>query len=103
MPLRVHHRFRPVSGRSDVYAGVVEVRLRVPVRGHRGAVVAVRRLVLLSWCRLSHSSSAAIAAIGQIMIPRMIKEGYPAGHATALVACSSVLALMIPLSIPMSA
>ena len=50
---------------------------------------------------ISGSSSAAIAAIGQIMIPRMIKEGYPAGHATALVACSSVLALMIPPSIPM--
>ena len=30
-----------------------------------------------------------------------LKEGYPAGHATALVACSSVLALMIPPSIPM--
>ncbi len=35
------------------------------------------------------------------MVPRMIKEGYPPGHATALVAVSSVLALMIPPSIPM--
>lgn len=35
------------------------------------------------------------------MIPRMVREGYPAGHATALVACSSVLALLIPPSIPM--
>lgn len=50
---------------------------------------------------ISGSSSAAIAAIGQIMIPCMVKEGYPVGHATALVACSSVLALMIPPSIPM--
>ena len=31
----------------------------------------------------------------------MKKEGYPEGHATALVACSSVLALLIPPSIPM--
>ena len=35
------------------------------------------------------------------MIPRMVREGYPAGRAQALVACLSVLALMIPPSIPM--
>ncbi|MDN3684971.1 TRAP transporter large permease subunit [Vibrio sinaloensis] len=50
---------------------------------------------------ISGSSTAAIAAIGKIMIPRMVKEGYPEGHATGLVACSSVLALLIPPSIPM--
>ncbi len=50
---------------------------------------------------ISGSATAAIAAIGQIMVPRMVKEGYPEGHATALVACSSVLAIMIPPSIPM--
>jgi tripartite ATP-independent transporter DctM subunit len=35
------------------------------------------------------------------MIPKMREAGYDQGYATALVACSSVLALLIPPSIPM--
>ena len=67
----------------------------------KGGLGAVTVVTCALFGAISGSSSAAIAAIGQIMIPRMVREGYPAGHATALVACSSVLALMIPPSIPM--
>ncbi|PKH03333.1 TRAP transporter large permease [Psychromonas sp. MB-3u-54] len=67
----------------------------------KGGLGAVTVLTCALFGAISGSSSAAIAAIGQIMIPRMVKEGYPEGHATALVACSSVLALLIPPSIPM--
>ena len=67
----------------------------------KGGLGAVTVLTCALFGAISGSSSAAIAAIGQIMIPRMVREGYPAGHATALVACSSVLALLIPPSIPM--
>lgn len=67
----------------------------------KGGLGAVTIITCAMFGAISGSSSAAIAAIGQIMIPRMVKEGYPAGHATALVACSSVLALMVPPSIPM--
>jgi tripartite ATP-independent transporter DctM subunit len=45
--------------------------------------------------------SAAVAAIGSIMIPRMEAEGYPRGHATGLITCASVLAQLIPPSVPM--
>ncbi|OMH39615.1 TRAP transporter large permease [Motiliproteus sp. MSK22-1] len=67
----------------------------------KGGLGAVTVLTCALFGAISGSSSAAIAAVGQIMIPRMVKEGYPEGHATALVACSSVLALLIPPSIPM--
>lgn len=67
----------------------------------KGGLGAVTVLTCALFGAISGSSSAAIAAVGQIMIPRMIREGYPPGHATALVACSSVLALLIPPSIPM--
>ncbi|KLN58940.1 C4-dicarboxylate ABC transporter permease [Kiloniella spongiae] len=67
----------------------------------KGGLGAVTVLTCALFGAISGSSSAAIAAIGQIMIPRMTREGYPEGHATALVACSSVLALLIPPSIPM--
>ncbi len=67
----------------------------------KGGLGAVTVLTCALFGAISGSSSAAIAAVGQIMIPKMVKEGYPPGHATALVACSSVLALLIPPSIPM--
>ncbi|MEH6628704.1 MAG: TRAP transporter large permease [Motiliproteus sp.] len=67
----------------------------------KGGLGAVTVLTCALFGAISGSSSAAIAAVGQIMIPRMVSEGYPPGHATALVACSSVLALLIPPSIPM--
>ena len=67
----------------------------------KGGLGAVTVLTCAMFGAISGSASAAIAAIGKIMVPRMIREGYPPGHATALVAVSSVLALMIPPSIPM--
>ena len=67
----------------------------------KGGLGAVTVITCALFGAISGSSSAAIAAIGQIMIPRMVREGYPVGHATALVACSSVLAQLIPPSVPM--
>jgi len=50
---------------------------------------------------IAGTCTAAVAAIGSIMIPRMVERGYPRGHATGLVACSSVLGQLIPPSVPM--
>lgn len=50
---------------------------------------------------LAGTCTAAVAAIGSIMIPRMVERGYPRGQATALVACPSVLGQLIPPSVPM--
>ena len=50
---------------------------------------------------ISGTSAPAIAAIGSIMIPRMEKAGYDRGYATGLVACASLLCLLIPPSVPM--
>ncbi|HUH57222.1 MAG TPA: TRAP transporter large permease subunit, partial [Pseudomonadales bacterium] len=49
----------------------------------KGGLGAVTVLTCALFGAISGSSSAAIAAVGQIMIPRMIREGYPPGHATA--------------------
>lgn len=69
-----------------------------PIRGGLGAVT-------IATCALfgaiAGSGASAIAAIGSIMIPKMTEQGYPRGYATALVGCSSVLALLIPPSVPM--
>ena len=50
---------------------------------------------------IAGTCSAAVAAIGGIMIPRMVARGYPRGQATALVAAPSVLGQLIPPSVPM--
>jgi tripartite ATP-independent transporter DctM subunit len=68
------------------------------VRGGLGMVCVVACTVFGA---ISGSAAAAIAAIGSVMIPEMVKQGYPRGYATGLVACSSMLALLIPPSIPM--
>jgi C4-dicarboxylate transporter DctM subunit len=68
------------------------------VRGGLGMVCVVCCTIFGA---ISGSASAAIAAIGSVMIPEMVEQGYPRGYATGLVACSSMLALLIPPSIPM--
>ncbi len=46
---------------------------------------------------ISGSSLTGIAAIDPLLIPVMEKRGYPQAHAAALIANSSILALLIPL------
>ncbi len=50
---------------------------------------------------ISGSSAATVAAIGSIIVPIMIKEGYPQKFALATVASAGFLGIIIPPSIPM--
>ncbi len=68
------------------------------VKGGLGMVCVVACTIFGA---ISGSASAAIAAIGSIVMPEMVKQGYPRGYAVGLVAASSMLALLIPPSIPM--
>jgi len=67
----------------------------------RGGLGVVTVMSCALFGAISGSAAAAMAAIGKIMAPRMIREGYDPGYVTALIAVSSVLALMIPPSITM--
>jgi len=68
------------------------------VRGGMGVVVIVATAIFGA---ISGMASSAVAAIGTIMIPRMVELGYDRAYAASLVANSSVLALMIPPSAAM--
>ncbi|OGP62532.1 MAG: C4-dicarboxylate ABC transporter permease [Deltaproteobacteria bacterium RBG_13_49_15] len=68
------------------------------IRGGLGMVCVVSCTIFGA---ISGSASAAIAAIGSVIIPEMVNQGYPRGYSTGLVAASSMLALLIPPSIPM--
>jgi len=50
---------------------------------------------------VSGSSVATTFAIGAILIPALVKHGYPVGYAAALQATSAELGVIIPPSIPM--
>jgi len=65
----------------------------------RGGLGAVAVLACALFGSIAGSCSAALAAIGTIIVPQMEKSGYPRNYATALVACSSVLGQLIPPSI----
>lgn len=67
-------------------------------RGGLGMVAIVATAVFGA---ISGMASSAVAAIGRIMIPRMEERGYDRAYATALIASSSVLALLIPPSASM--
>ena len=68
------------------------------VRGGLGVVAAVSCAVIGA---ISGSGLTGIAAIGPLLIPEMEKRGYPRAYATALIANSSVLGLLIPPSVTM--
>ena len=65
-------------------------------KGGLGVVTVLTCAVLAA---ISGSALTGIAAIGPIIIPRMVEEGYPRGYATGLVTISSVLGPIIPPSI----
>ena len=67
----------------------------------RGGLGAVTIVTCALFGAIAGSGSSAIAAIGSMMIPRMVDAGYPRGYAISLVACSSVLAILIPPSVAM--
>ncbi|MFE8696421.1 TRAP transporter large permease [Cytobacillus sp. FJAT-53684] len=50
---------------------------------------------------ISGSSFTGIAAVGPIMIPQMMAQGYTRGYATSLVSVSSILGVLIPPSVPL--
>lgn len=68
------------------------------IRGGLGVVATVTCAIIGA---ISGSGFTGVAAIGPILIPRMVEKGYPRGYATALITDSSILGLLIPPSVVM--
>src|ERR671935_2572305 len=69
---------------------------RVFVGFIRGGMAIVNILASTLFGCISGSSVADTASIGSVMIPQMVKQGYPRIFATNVTICGSVQALMIP-------
>jgi C4-dicarboxylate transporter DctM subunit len=71
------------------------------VGGLQGGLAATCVLTCMIFAAVSGSSVATTFAIGTILIPALIKHGYPTNFAAALQASSAELGVIIPPSIPM--
>lgn len=66
-----------------------------------GGLGQVTILACLFFSCLSGSGGATTAAVGAIMIPAMLRAGYPNDYAGTMAATGGVLGILIPPSIPM--
>jgi C4-dicarboxylate transporter DctM subunit len=71
------------------------------VGGIQGGLACTCVLTCMIFAAVSGSSVATTFAIGAILIPAMVRHGYPAPFAAALQATSAELGVIIPPSIPM--
>jgi C4-dicarboxylate transporter DctM subunit len=71
------------------------------VGGVQGGLAATCVLTCLIFAAVSGSSVATTFAIGAILVPALVKHGYPRNYAAALQATSAELGVIIPPSIPM--
>jgi C4-dicarboxylate transporter DctM subunit len=71
------------------------------VGGFTGGLALTCVLTCMIFAAVSGSSIATVFAIGSILIPAMVRHGYPAPFAAALMAVTAELGVIIPPSIPM--
>lgn len=70
--------------------------------GHiRGGVAISTVITSMFFAAISGSGPATVAAIGTVMIPEMVKQGYSKPFSTALIAASGTIGIVIPPSIPL--
>jgi tripartite ATP-independent transporter DctM subunit len=71
------------------------------VGGVQGGLACSCVLTCMIFAAVAGSSVATTFAVGSILIPAMVKHGYPAPFAASLQACAAELGVIIPPSIPM--
>ncbi len=71
------------------------------VGGFQGGLSATCVFTCMIFAAVSGSSVATTFAIGAILIPALVRHGYPKNYAAALQATSAELGVIIPPSIPM--
>lgn len=85
--------------------GGISVRLvnfaKSLIGGVQGGLAATCVLTCMMFAAISGSSIATTFAIGAILIPALVRDGYPRPYAAALQASSAELGIIIPPSIPL--
>ncbi|MDC5698749.1 TRAP transporter large permease subunit [Intrasporangium calvum] len=68
---------------------------------YRGGMAMTAVLACTFFAAVSGSSPATVVAVGTLLIPAMIRAGYPKQFSTGLIATSGSLGILIPPSIPL--
>ncbi len=71
------------------------------IGGVTGSLGMVTVIACMFFGAVSGSAPATVAAIGAIMIPMMVQEGYNKYYATALACCAGGLGVIVPPSYPL--
>lgn len=70
--------------------------------GHyRGGLATVAVVACAFFASISGSSAATAIAVGSVLLPEMIRQGYDAKYSAGLIAVAGGLGILIPPSIPM--
>lgn len=70
--------------------------------GHiKGGLSMVTIVTSMFFGAITGTCAGASAAVGQILIPSMVEEGYPKGMAAAVTSAGASLGIIIPPSVPM--
>ena len=96
--------FFMLAGQFMSFGGITRrlVQLSESLVGNlRGGLAHITILASMFFAGITGSGAAEAAAIGSLMIPSMVDEGYDVRFAVALVTCSSFIGVIIPPSIPM--
>lgn len=88
-----------IMGKGGISKRIIDLSYEIFgwIPGSLGVVTVV---ACMFFAALSGSSPATVAAIGGIMVPAMIEDGYPAGFSAAIAASGGIIGCIIPPSIP---
>jgi len=67
----------------------------------RGGLAMTAVLSCMFFAAISGSSPATVVAVGTLLIPAMIRSGYPREFSTGIIATSGSLGILLPPSIPL--
>ncbi len=96
--------FFVLAGVLMEYAGVSKnlINLADAFVGHRKNGIALVALIAVCFfAAMSGSAPATVAALGSILIPALIKNGYQPKHAASLLASAGSIGIVLPPSIPL--
>lgn len=96
--------FFVLAGVLMEYAGISKnlINLADAFVGHRkNGIALVAIIAVCFFAAMSGSAPATVAALGSILIPALIKNGYTPKHATSLLASAGTIGIVLPPSIPL--
>lgn len=91
-----------IAGRLMEWGGISKRLIKLSmnvVGGMYGGLANVSILACMFFAAISGSAPATVVAIGSIMVPAMIKEGYGKAFSVAILAAAGIIGVIIPPSI----